>query len=85
MIIDWNCGAKVRPPTLQSRRVRNRQAKNAFTILMLSRGVPMFVAGDEIRRTQRGNNNAYCQDNEIRWIDWSLGDAHADVVRSART
>ena len=48
---------------------------------MLSRGVPMFVAGDEFRRTQRGNNNAYCQDNEISWIDWTLQEKHADVLR----
>jgi len=48
---------------------------------MLSRGVPMFAAGDEVRRTQRGNNNAYCQDNEISWFDWSLVEKHHDMLR----
>jgi glycogen operon protein len=64
--------------------LRNRQVKNAFTLLMLSRGVPMFVAGDEIRRTQRGNNNAYCQDSDISWMDWTLQDKHPDVLRFFR-
>jgi isoamylase len=48
---------------------------------MLSGGVPMFVMGDEVRRTQYGNNNAYCQDNETSWFDWSLLSKHADVLR----
>jgi isoamylase len=50
-------------------------------ILLLSRGVPMFVAGDEIRRSQKGNNNPYCQDNEISWFDWSLVDKNSDLLR----
>jgi glycogen operon protein len=82
--MSWNCG--VEGPTDDSGidALRNRQIKNAFAMLMLSRGVPMFVAGDEIRRTQRGNNNAYCQDNEISWIDWSFQEKHADVLRFFR-
>jgi glycogen operon protein len=61
--------------------LRNRQVKNFLTLTMLSLGVPMIVAGDEVRRTQRGNNNAYCQDNDISWFDWSLLSRHADVRR----
>ena len=52
--------------------LRRRQAKNFMAILLLSHGVPMILAGDEVLRTQRGNNNAYCQDNEISWFDWRL-------------
>ena len=62
-------------------KLRNRQVKNALTITMLSLGLPMILMGDEVRRTQRGNNNAYCQDNEISWFDWSLVAKHADVLR----
>jgi isoamylase len=58
-----------------------RQIKNFVTILMLSQGVPMLLAGDEIRRTQQGNNNAYCQDNEISWFDWRLLEKNADLFR----
>ncbi|GIW94020.1 MAG: glycogen operon protein GlgX homolog [Pirellulaceae bacterium] len=61
--------------------VRARQIRNFFATLLLSQGVPMFVAGDECRRTQRGNNNAYCQDNEISWFDWNLVEEHQDLVR----
>ena len=60
---------------------RQRQLKNMLATLMLSQGVPMIVAGDECRRTQRGNNNAYCQDNELSWFDWGLADTHEDLVR----
>ena len=55
--------------------------KNLFTATMLSVGVPMFVMGDEVRRSQRGNNNAYCQDNDTSWLDWTLLSKHADVHR----
>ena len=58
-----------------------RQIRNFFTILMLSRGVPMMLAGDEIRRTQQGNNNPYNQNNEISWFDWSLIEANQDLLR----
>jgi glycogen operon protein len=63
---------------------RERQIKNFLLTLAVSRGVPMLVAGDEFRRTQRGNNNAYCQDNETSWVDWSLAERHRDLVRFAR-
>lgn len=61
--------------------VRTRQIKNMLSTLMLSQGVPMLVSGDEIRRTQRGNNNAYCQDNEISWFDWKLVEKNSDMFR----
>jgi glycogen operon protein len=61
--------------------LRLRQIKNMLASLLLSQGVPMFVAGDESRRTQQGNNNAYCQDNEISWFDWSLVEKNKDLVR----
>jgi glycogen operon protein len=63
---------------------RARQVRNFLATLLLSQGVPMVVAGDECRRTQQGNNNAYCQDNELSWFDWSLVDSHSDLVRFCR-
>jgi glycogen operon protein len=63
------------------RELRLRQVKNMLTTLLLSQGVPMIVAGDECGRTQRGNNNAYCQDNDISWFDWRLVHQHADLLR----
>ncbi len=59
-------------------QLRRRLAKNAFTVLMLSRGTPMFLAGDEFLNTQFGNNNAYCQDNEISWLDWARLEENQD-------
>ena len=61
--------------------IRNRQIKNFLATLLLSQGVPMLLGGDEFRRTQRGNNNAYCQNNEISWYDWSFLQKHADIYR----
>lgn len=66
------------------RGIRKRQVKNFIATLMLSQGVPMLTAGDEFFRTQQGNNNAYCQDNEISWIDWALAQEHADLVDFTR-
>src|SRR6185295_1268935 len=60
---------------------RLRYAKNMLATLLLSQGVPMLLAGDEFRRTQQGNNNAYCQDNETSWVDWSLLERHAEIHR----
>ena len=77
----WNCGFEGPSDDPAIERLRNRQVKNLFTALMLSGGVPMFVMGDEVRRSQRGNNNAYCQDNDSSWFDWSLLRKHADVLR----
>jgi isoamylase len=64
--------------------VRARQVKNFLLTLFISRGVPMLLAGDEFRRTQRGNNNAYCQDNEISWLDWSYLQRYQEIWRFAR-
>jgi isoamylase len=77
----WNCGFEgpTDDPAIES--LRNRQVKNFLVASMLSVGVPMFVMGDEVRRSQRGNNNAYCQDNETSWFDWNLLSKHADVLR----
>ncbi len=65
--------------------VRRRQIKNFLLTLAIARGVPMLLGGDEFRRTQRGNNNAYCQDNATSWLDWSLGHRHDEILRFART
>ena len=77
----WNCGVEGPADDPEIERLRNRQIKNFLTVTMLSAGVPMFVMGDEVRRTQRGNNNAYCQDNDTSWFDWKLLSKHADVLR----
>ena len=66
-------------------RLRVRQIKNMLATLLLSQGVPMLLAGDECRRTQQGNNNAYCQDNDVSWFDWSLVETNADLVRFVRS
>jgi len=62
-------------------RLRSRQVKNFLTVTLLSLGVPMLLMGDEVRRTQRGNNNAYCLDDDTNWFDWALVSKHADVHR----
>ncbi|WP_414167901.1 glycogen debranching protein GlgX [Streptoverticillium reticulum] len=67
----WNCGAEGETDDPDVRALRRRQIRNLLTTLLLSTGVPMLVAGDEMGRTQGGNNNAYCQDNETGWVDWS--------------
>ncbi len=64
--------------------LRNRQVKNFFALTLFAIGTPMILMGDEVRRTQQGNNNAYCQNNELSWFDWSLTDKHADVSRFVR-
>jgi isoamylase len=80
----WNCGVEGSTDDPEIERLRNRQVKNFLTVTLLSLGVPMFLMGDEVRRTQHGNNNAYCQDNETNWFDWSLISKHADVHRFVR-
>jgi glycogen operon protein len=77
----WNCGAEGSSEDSTIEVLRNRQVKNLLALLMLSAGTPMLSMGDEVRRTQRGNNNAYCQNNEISWFDWRLLERHADVLR----
>jgi isoamylase len=70
----WNCGAEGPTDDAGILSLRNRQKRNFLTTLFLSQGVPMLLAGDELGRTQHGNNNPYCQDNEISWIDWQNAD-----------
>ena len=79
--LTWNCGVEGPTDDAAIDRLRSRQIRNLLTILMLSRGVPMLLAGDEVRRTQRGNNNAYNQDNAISWFDWTLASANRDLLR----
>jgi len=80
----WNCGVEGPSADPAVEKLRNRQVKNFLTVTMLSLGMPMILMGDEVRRSQRGNNNAYCQDNEINWFDWRLVSKHADLYRFAR-
>jgi glycogen operon protein len=77
----WNCGAEGPSGDPAVEKLRNRQVKNFLTVTLLSLGVPMIVMGDEVRRTQNGNNNAYCHDNEMSWFDWTLLSKHADLHR----
>jgi isoamylase len=77
----WNCGVEGKTSDANIEKLREQQIRNFATILTLSRGVPMFVAGDEARNTQHGNNNAYCQDNEISWFDWTRAEQHAGLLR----
>jgi glycogen operon protein len=77
----WNCGVEGATDDPAVEKLRNRQAKNLLTVTLLSLGLPMIQMGDEVRRTQHGNNNAYCQDNETIWLDWTLVAKHADVRR----
>jgi glycogen operon protein len=79
--LSWNCGVEGETSDVEIERLRDRQVKNFATILLLSQGVPMIVMGDEVRRTQKGNNNAYCQDNAISWFDWSLVDKNRNLFR----
>lgn len=77
----WNCGVEGPTEDPAVEHLRNQQVKNFFTITMLSLGMPMILMGDEMRRTQGGNNNAYCYDNANNWMDWGLLEKHADVHR----
>ena len=79
--LSWNYGVEGPTDDPGIERLRNRQVKNFFTITLLALGVPMLLMGDEARRTQRGNNNAYCQDNDVSWFDWRLLAKHADIHR----
>ncbi|MFD0764373.1 glycogen debranching protein GlgX [Mucilaginibacter lutimaris] len=78
----WNCGAEGPTDDPEVIKLRDRQKRNLLTTLFLSQGVPMLVAGDEFGRTQQGNNNAYCQDNEISWLNW--GEADRDLLAFTR-
>jgi glycogen operon protein len=80
----WNCGVEGPSDDPAVEVLRNRQVKNFFTVTMLSLGLPMILMGDEVRRTQQGNNNAYGQDNETSWFDWRLLRKHAGMHRFVR-
>ncbi len=82
--LSWNCGIEGETNDPQVVALRTRQAKNFFVTLLLSQGVPMITAGDEFLRTQQGNNNAWCQDNEVSWVDWSLAEKNKDFLRFVR-
>jgi glycogen operon protein len=77
----WNCGAEGPSDDPAIEALRNRQVKNFLALELLAAGTPMLLMGDEVRRTQQGNNNGYCQDRELGWLDWSLRERHADVHR----
>jgi glycogen operon protein len=77
----WNCGVEGSSADPAIERLRNQQVKNFLTFTMLSLGVPMILMGDEVRRSQSGNNNAYCYDSDLSWFDWTLLSKHADVLR----
>ena len=79
--MSWNCGVEGPTDDAGVEALRNRQVKNFVALTLLSVGTPMLLMGDEVRRTQRGNNNAYCQDSDISWFDWDLLGRHADIHR----
>jgi len=82
--LSWNCGVEGPTDDAAVEQLRQHQVKNFIVILLLSVGTPMLQMGDEMRRSQRGNNNAFCQDNEVSWLDWSLLDRHPDLYRFAQ-
>ncbi|MBV9385033.1 MAG: glycogen debranching protein GlgX [Chroococcidiopsidaceae cyanobacterium CP_BM_ER_R8_30] len=77
----WNCGWEGPTDEPGIKTLRQRQMKNAVAMLMVSQGVPMILMGDEMGRTQNGNNNTYCHDNELNWLDWTLSKSNADIFR----
>jgi len=80
----FNCGHEGETANAMIKELREKNIKNFLTLIMISQGVPMILAGDEFMRTQRGNNNAYCQDNEISYLDWSLAETNQDLVDFVR-
>ena len=80
----WNCGIEGPTEVEKINKLRKQQLYNAFLMLLLSQGTPLIMAGDEIGNSQGGNNNAYCQDNEISWIDWNLLEEHSDLFQVVR-
>jgi glycogen operon protein len=80
----WNCGVEGETDDPEVDELRDRQMRNVLATLLLSQGTPMLLAGDEIRRTQSGNNNAYCQDNELSWVDWDVGERAHGILDFTR-
>jgi len=83
--LSWNCGIEGPTTNKDIEKLRIRQIKNFFTLNLIALGTPMILMGDEIRRTQNGNNNAYCQDNEISWFDWSLLKTNSNIFHFVKT
>lgn len=79
--LSFNCGVEGETKDPNILALRRKQVKNVFAILLLSQGVPMLLAGDELLNSQHGNNNCYCQDNELSWIDWNMTQQNADILR----
>jgi len=79
--LSWNCGVEGPTDDEAVESLRTRQIKNFFALMTLAAGTPMILMGDEVRRTQNGNNNAYCHDSELTWFDWSLLERHAEIHR----
>jgi len=79
--MSWNCGVEGETDNADVLALRRRQAKNLISILLLSQGVPMLLAGDEVLHTQKGNNNTWCQDNELSWFDWRRVEKNRDMLR----
>lgn len=82
--LSWNCGREGPSEDPEILKLRERQKRNFLGLLMISQGVPMICGGDEIGRTQNGNNNAYCQDNETSWVDWNLDETRAALLEFTR-
>ena len=82
--LSWNCGAEGPTDDPEINALRRRQARNFVAILMLSQGVPMLLSGDEVLATRKGNNNAYCQNNETSWLDWTLLDTNRTMLEFVR-
>jgi len=82
--LSWNCGTEGDTLDEATRRLRSQHARNALALLLLSQGTPMLLAGDEVLRTQRGNNNAWCQDNATSWFDWRLTETNGDMLNFVR-
>ena len=80
----WNCGVEGPTDDPEIRALRHRQMRNVLTTLMVSQGTPMISHGDEVGRTQHGNNNGYCQDNELTWIDWEAAEEYSDILDFTR-
>ena len=79
--LSWNCGVEGPTEDEEIEALRNRQAKNFLVLNLVAVGTPMLLMGDEVRRSQQGNNNAYCQDSAVSWFDWDLAERHRDIRR----
>ena len=81
----WNCGTEGPTDDAEINALRERQVRNFLVTLFFSQGIPMLLAGDELGRTQQGNNSSYCQDNEISWVDWDAAAKHSDLIEFVAT